>query len=157
MNHLSAVVTRGAILTAALSASFAGCSATPAAPDRADGSPAAKTTSPPQAATAVRYPVEVIGLWVAEGTDCPAPDGEYVGDRILEIQPDRLVGYEEVRTPVKVTRLPNGTSWRIDSVVDVGPSGSFEPDLPATYALDRGAMTVEQNGRTERYRHCPDQ
>ena len=151
MNRLPApVVTIGVPAMCALAASLIGCSTPLALPDPASASPARHS------AIAVRYPTELIGRWVAEGTDCPPPDGEYVGDRILEIQPDRLVAHEEVRAPIDVAREANGTSWRINALVDVGPSGIFVPDLPATYGLAHGALTIEQGGRTERYRHCPD-
>lgn len=146
----AAVVTIGVPVMRALAASLIGCSTPLALPDSASAWPAR------QRAIAVRYPTELIGRWVTEGTDCPAPDGEYVGDRILEIQPDRLVAHEEVRAPIDVTRESNGTSWRINALVDMGPSGLFEPDVPATYGLEHGALTIEHGGRTERYRYCPD-
>lgn len=138
------------------STTLVGCSAPTTASGSANGLPSANAADARQAQTSVRYPAELIGLWVADGTECPPPDGEYVGDRILEIQPDRLVGYEEVRTPVEVARLAKGSSWTIDALVDVGPSGIFVPDVVATYVLKLEVLTIEQGGRAERYRHCPD-
>lgn len=153
MRKLPAVViTLGALFTSALSPFLAGCSGGMTAP-----TPATRMTGAREAPTNVQYPAELVGLWVAEGTVCPGPDGEYVGDRILEIEPRRLIGYEEVRTPVDITRLSMGMSWRINALVDVGPSGILAPDLPATYLLELDVLTIEQDGRAERYRRCPDQ
>ena len=150
------VITLGALVTFALFSLLAACSAAMTTTGSASASPPTHTPSPRETSATVHYPAELIGLWVAEHTDCPGPGGEYMGDRILEFHSDRLVGYEEVRTPIDVARLPQGRSWRINALVDVGPSGIFEPDLQATYVLEHGALTIEQDGRTERYRHCPD-
>lgn len=150
------VITLGALVTFALFSLLAGCSAVMTATGSASASPPTHTPSARETSATVRYPTELIGLWVAEHTECPGPDGEYAGDRILEIEPLRLIGYEEVRTPVNITRLSRGMSWRINALVDVGPSGIFEPDLPATYVLEHGALTIEHDGRTERYRPCLD-
>lgn len=109
------------------------------------------------AASAVAYPTPLHGLWVAEGTQCPPQGGAYEGDLFMEISAERIAGYEDVRRPVSITPLttrPN--AWRIESHIDIGPSGRFEPDEPELFTLEGGILTVAQEARVERFRPCPD-
>lgn len=103
----------------------------------------------------VAYPVALHGLWVGEASKCPSVDGGYDGELILEISARRMVGYEQVYKPVSVARLSDGIGWRIESLIDVGPSGISEPTGPQTFVLERNVLTVADGDRVERFRHCP--
>lgn len=125
----------------------------------AAGPAAIRDMAPPTVTAAqstdAALPVELHGFWVSEPSNCPAPDGGYDGDLMLEISTDRIVGYEEVRKPVAVTRIADRNGWRIESLIDVGPSGIFEPGGVQLFALDGKVLVVEDGNLVNRYRRCP--
>lgn len=139
---------RGAAVLAAVLA--LGACASVDAYEQAEGKLSATSAS-----EVIAYPAPLHGLWVADGTACPAASSTYDGDRLMEISADRITGYEEVRTPVAVARLVDRPlAWRIESLLDIGPSGRFEKDQAEMFSLDGNILTVEKEGRIERYRRC---
>lgn len=74
----------------------------------------------------------------------------------MDISPGKLYGYEEVSKPTKVTLISGEpVAWRIESIVDIGPSDFYSEDEPRIFILGEGRLTVVTSGTVESYRKCP--
>lgn len=102
-----------------------------------------------------RYPAQLHGMWIPEMGTCPNPGGSYDGDMIMHISARSLYGYEELSKPTAVTlisRVP--LAWRIEAMMDVGPSGFYEKDDPRIFVLGKERVTVITEERAEIYKRC---
>lgn len=73
----------------------------------------------------------------------------------MAISADALVGYEEVYKPVKVSSIPGATqTWRIQTLIDGGPSGMFSESSPITFALRDGILTTDHKPQQSDFRKC---
>ena len=74
---------------------------------------------------------------------------------MMDIQRDLLYGYEEVSKPVRVELISKTPlAWRIESMIDIGPSGIFERDAPDIFVLSGDRLTVVSGNRAEVYKRC---
>lgn len=146
-------VLTGAVLCSTLSVAM-GCALAVSPPD-GEHAVATKThAGAAKPASAIVYPNALHGLWVGEHSTCPPSGGEFDGELILEISADRIVGYEEVQKPLSVTPLSGQQGWRVESLLDIGPSDIFGPNEPQVFVLDDGTLTITSGTNIERYRHC---
>lgn len=105
--------------------------------------------------TQARYPVQLHGMWIPEAGVCPAPGQSYDGDMVMHIGPRLLQGYEDQRKPTSVTlisKLP--LAWRIEAMMDVGPSGFYVKDSPRIFVLGKERVTVITEDHAETYKRC---
>lgn len=117
--------------------------------------PALMSTQEAAQPTYVTYPRELHGHWVGTSVQCPRPD--YAGDTelVLEISSNEILGYEEIFRAVEV--LPSSTSvasWRVETMIDVGPSGVFEKYGPMIFTVINGELSVDNGQRVVRYKKC---
>lgn len=101
------------------------------------------------------YPRELHGFWIPAGATCPDAGQSYDGDLMMDIAADRLLGYEEASRPLKVvalSRVPK--AWKVESSLDIGPSGVHEKAAPQIFVLGKRMLTVvdEENARV--FRRC---
>jgi hypothetical protein len=105
--------------------------------------------------SAVKYPQQLIGLWISEKQACPQDGAPYDGDVVMHITSDALQGYEDRSKPTRVKFISSKPmAWKIESVIDVGPSGSYERDAPSIFVLGTRTVTVVTEDRTEIYKNC---
>ena len=105
--------------------------------------------------TQARYPAQLNGMWIPEMSTCPNPGQSYDGDMLMRIGPRLLQGYEEHSKPtavVLISRVP--MAWRIEALMDVGPSGFYVKDYPRIFVLGKERVTVITEERAETYKRC---
>jgi len=114
-----------------------------------------QTQSPAQARMRVSYPSELHGFWIPDGAECPKPGQSYDGDKVLDIAAERLLGYEEASKPTKVALLSKAPkTWRVESLIDIGPSGVFEKDEPRIFVLGKWTLTVVDDDNATVFKRC---
>lgn len=112
--------------------------------------------SPANAAGRVSYPKELHGFWIPEGGTCPAPGQSYDGDQMMDISAGRLLGYEEASKPTKVTLLSKAPkTWKIESLIDIGPSDRYEKDVPRIFVLAKWTLAAVDENNTTVFKRCP--
>ena len=71
-----------------------------------------------------RYPSQLHGYWIPEQASCPKAGESFDGDTVMRISPRMIQGYEDQSKPTLVVQISNRPlAWRIESLMDVGPSG----------------------------------
>ncbi|GAB3359124.1 hypothetical protein [Lysobacter tyrosinilyticus] len=111
--------------------------------------------SPANAAGRVSYPKELHGFWIPEGGNCPAPGQSYDGDQMMDITASQLRGYEEVSKPTKVTLLSKAPkAWKIESLIDIGPSDRYEKDVPRIFVLNKWTLAAVDEANTTVFKRC---
>lgn len=118
------------------------------------------TSAPTEAApdfpvAKVQFPQQLVGLWIGSQYSCPTSDEGFDGEDIMEISPDELVGYEEVYKPTKVTLISQAPmTWKIETLIDVGPSGIFAESGPITFSLGDGILTTDHKPQKVHFKKC---
>jgi len=103
----------------------------------------------------VQYPSQLHGMWIPEDASCPLPGESYDGDSVMNIGPRMIQGYEDRSKPTAVARISRSPlAWRIESSMDVGPSGFYVTDDPKIFVMGEGRLTVVSSSHTEIYRKC---
>lgn len=111
--------------------------------------------SPANAAGRVSYPKELHGFWIPEGNNCPAPGQSYDGDQMMDISASQLLGYEEASKPTKVTLLSKvPKTWKIESLIDIGPSDRYEKDVPRIFVLAKWTLAAVDEDSTTVFKRC---
>ena len=107
------------------------------------------------AAGRVSYPKELHGFWIPEGDNCPAPGQSYDGDRMMDITSERLSGYEETSKATKVVLLSKAPKvWKIQSLIDIGPSGMYEVAAPRIFVLGNWTLTSVDEDAATVFKRC---
>lgn len=107
--------------------------------------------------TSARYPAQLHGFWIPEGTACPKAGESFDGDSSMQIGSQMIHGYEERTKPVSVTLISTKPfAWRIESLMDVGPSGIYTKDQPTIFVMGEQRVTVVSYSHAETYRKCGD-
>ncbi|WP_308518304.1 hypothetical protein, partial [uncultured Stenotrophomonas sp.] len=102
------------------------------------------------AADAVVFPKELRGTWDIGPEACRLPLSAD-SDTVIRIEARRLVGFENVDTPRRITRLSTGVlAWSVASESNVAPGVSLE-DI---YVLKGDNLTVTDGETTKTYRRC---
>lgn len=102
------------------------------------------------AADAVVFPKELRGTWDIGPEACRLPLSAD-SDTVIRIEARRLVGFENVDTPRRITRLSTGVlAWSVASESNVAPGVSLE-DI---YVLKGDNLTVTDGETTRTYRRC---
>lgn len=105
--------------------------------------------------TIAHYPKQLHGFWLDEASECPRDGEASDSDMQMHISADLLHGYEHVSKPTRVTLLSSDPmTWRVESVMDVGPSGFYEVDFVEIFVLSKNALTVVAEGRGNTYTRC---
>ena len=105
--------------------------------------------------TIAQYPEQLHGLWLGEANQCPRDGEPSDSDMQMHIDSDTLRGYEEVSKPTKVTLLSKDPmTWRIESVIDIGPSGFYEKTTTDIFVLGKNGLTVVAEGMGNSYWRC---
>jgi hypothetical protein len=103
----------------------------------------------------VQYPEELHGLWIGLTAPCPERGGSVDTDLILDISTTDIVGYEEVLRATQISAAPPpAKSWRIETVIDVGPDGIFSKHGPITFTISGNELSVADGPLVETYRKC---
>ncbi len=102
------------------------------------------------AADATVFPKELRGTWDIGPEACRLPLSAD-SDTVIRIEARRLVGFENVDTPRRITRLSTGVlAWSVASESNVAPGVSLE-DI---YVLKGDNLTVTDGETTRTYRRC---
>ncbi|MGV8961705.1 MAG: hypothetical protein ACOH1V_15200 [Stenotrophomonas sp.] len=105
--------------------------------------------------TDVHYPEELHGFWIPESATCPLAGQSFDGDTVMHISAQLLYGYEDQSKPSAVALISSEPlAWRIESLMDVGPSGFYERDDPRIFVMSDGNVTVASKFHTDIYRKC---
>ena len=73
----------------------------------------------------------------------------------MHIGPPMIQGYEDRSKPTAVARISRRPlAWRIESSMDVGPTGFYVTDDPQIFVMGEGRLTVVSSSRAETYRKC---
>lgn len=102
-----------------------------------------------------RYPSQIHGMWIPEEDICPEAGQSYDGDMVMDISSRLLHGYEDRSKPtavILVSKTP--LAWRIESMMDVGPSGFYSKDMPRIFVLGKGRLTVVTEDHANTYKRC---
>lgn len=103
----------------------------------------------------VRFPKELHGLWVGSEQSCPTGSEYFDGEFILDISAEEMFGYEEVYRPTKISLTSTSPkSWRIDAMVDVGPSGFFSDADTMAITLEKEQLKVAVDSISKTYKKC---
>lgn len=106
----------------------------------------------------IRYPSELHGFWIPEAVACPKAGESFIGDTALQIGPRLIQGYEDRSKPTSVVLISRKPlAWRIESIVDSGPSGVYTKDQPGIYVVGEQRITIVSFSNAETYRKCADQ
>lgn len=101
------------------------------------------------------FPKQLHGMWLDDMSACPPAGEASDSDMQLHIDADTLGGYEDVSKPTKVTLLASDPmTWRIESMIDIGPSGFYEKAATKIFVLGKEGLTVVAEGRGNNYRRC---
>ena len=101
------------------------------------------------------YPRELHGFWIPEGAICPDAGQPYDGDLMMDIAADRLLGYEEASRPLKVVVLSKVPRvWKVESSIDIGPSGVHQNAAPQVFVLGRRTLTVADEENARVFKRC---
>lgn len=105
--------------------------------------------------TIAHYPTPLHGFWLGEASVCPRDGEASDSDMQMHISADLLHGYEDVSKPTRVTLLSSDPmTWRVESLMDVGPSGFYEANSVEIFILGKDALTVVAEGRGNTYKRC---
>ncbi|HEY5971608.1 MAG TPA: hypothetical protein VIT22_06475 [Pseudoxanthomonas sp.] len=105
--------------------------------------------------TQARYPSQLYGMWIPEWDTCPAVGQSYDGDMVMHIGPRLLQGYEDQSKPTSVALISRAPlAWRIEAMMDVGPSGFYVKDAPRIFVLGKERVTVATEDRADTYKRC---
>lgn len=73
----------------------------------------------------------------------------------MDISPDKLVGYEEIYKPISVTLISDSPkTWKIETLIDVGPSGLFSEFGPISFSISDGILTADHKPKQVRFKKC---
>lgn len=76
----------------------------------------------------------------------------------MRIGPRIIQGYEDRSKPISVVLISKKPlAWRIESLMDVGPSGVYTRDEPRIFVVGEQRVTVVSFSHAETYRRCADQ
>ena len=101
------------------------------------------------------FPKQLHGMWLGEMSECPPAGEASDSDMQMHIDANTLGGYEDVSKPTKVTLLSSDPmTWRIESMIDTGPSGFYETDTTKIFVLGKEGLTVVAEGRGNNYQRC---
>lgn len=104
---------------------------------------------------AVQYPKELLGFWVFEQHSCPEEDASYETNSFMDISSGALHAYEDRSKPTQVELISSQPmAWRIESLIDIGPSGIYERDSPSIFVLGNYMLTVTTEYQSEVYKRC---
>lgn len=102
------------------------------------------------AADAAVFPKALRGTWNIGPELCRLPVSAD-SDTVIRIEARRLVGFENVDTPRRITRLSAGVlAWSVASESSIAPGISLE-DI---YVLKGDNLTVTDGETTKTYRRC---
>lgn len=102
-----------------------------------------------------QFPKQLHGMWLGEMSDCPPAGEASDSDVQMHIDADLLYGYEDVSRPTRVTLISSDPmSWRIESMIDIGPSGFYETAATKIFVLGKERLTVVAEGRGSNYQRC---
>lgn len=105
--------------------------------------------------TIAHYPTPLHGFWLSDAGECPRDGEASDSDMQMRISADFLHGYEDVSKPTRVTLLSSDPmTWRVESVMDVGPSGFYEAGSMEIFVLSKDVLTVVAEGRANTYKRC---
>jgi hypothetical protein len=108
--------------------------------------------------TQARYPSQLHGFWIPEGASCPRAGESFDGDSTMRIGSRMIQGYEDRSKPISVVLISKKPlAWRIESLMDVGPSGVYTKDEPRIFVVGEQRVTVVSSSHAETYRRCVDQ
>lgn len=108
--------------------------------------------------TPPRYPSQLHGFWIPEAASCPRAGESFEGDSALQIGPRMIQGYEDRSKPTSVVLISSKPlAWRIESLMDAGPSGVYTKDQPRIFVVGEQRITVVSSSHAETYRRCADQ
>ena len=100
------------------------------------------------------YPRPLVGVWMSGIENCSI-NQTYDSERLIEVTPRLLIGYEQASKPTKVSLVSREPlAWRIESVLDVGPSGVFKTDDPRLFVLGTNRLTVATGHDVSVYTRC---
>src|SRR5215213_5598047 len=92
--------------------------------------------------TQARYPSQLHGFWIPEGASCPRAGESFDGDSAMRIGPRMIQGYEDRSKPKSVVLISKKPlAWRIESLMDVGPSGVYTRDETRIFVLGKERVT----------------
>ena len=102
---------------------------------------------------AVQYPNELLGLWIPQPHSCPEKGASYEGDSVMDISSGALQAYEDKSRPTRVELISSQPmAWRIESIVELGPSGIR--DSPSIFVLGTYTLTVATEDQPQIYKRC---
>ena len=102
-----------------------------------------------------QYPSQLHGFWIPEEASCPPAGKSFVGDSALHIGPRLIQAYEDLSKPTSVALISNRPlAWRIESLMDVGPSGVYSPDQPRIFVVGEHRITIVSYSNADTYRRC---
>lgn len=102
-----------------------------------------------------RYPGQLHGMWIPETGTCPVAGQSYDGDMVMHIGPRLLQGYEDQSKPTAVALISRAPlAWRIEAMMDVGPSGFYVKDAPRIFVLGKERVTVITEDHADTYKRC---
>lgn len=105
-----------------------------------------------------RYPGQLHGFWIPEEAFCPRAGESFDGDTIIRIGPRMIQGYEDRSKPTSVVLISRKLlAWRIESSMDVGPSGTYIEDDPKIFVVGEQKITVVSSSHAETYGKCAGQ
>lgn len=103
-------------------------------------------------AHAATFPKELHGIWEDVGVGCDFDDSQ----SRISIRANVMYGYEKVVRPTHVVVLPGQkAAWRINTEVDIGPSGDFQEFGPINFSIEGGFLVSDYQRFVPKYKRCP--
>lgn len=101
------------------------------------------------------YPSQLHGFWIPQAAACPKAGESFIGDAALQIGPRLIQAYEDLSKPTSVVLISRKPlAWRIESLMDVGPSGIYTKNQPRIFVVGEQRVTIISFSNAETYRKC---
>lgn len=73
----------------------------------------------------------------------------------MVVTAEAIQAYEEAYRPTAIAPLSaNPKAWRVESLVDIGPSGIYTPDQPRLFILTGQQLVVAGSESASLYKQC---
>jgi hypothetical protein len=118
-----------------------------------DSAPAAVVAATETAATLSKYPKEILGEWVPDGTTCGTPIN-YDSETLLLVDEEIMGQYENTNRPLEVRRLSNRPKvWKIVSEASPG-TGEYSGRYTEIFVLSGIKLTIASDKESSIFVRC---
>lgn len=105
------------------------------------------------AAVSSRYPKEILGAWVPDGTTCGTPIN-YDSETLLLIDEEMMGQYENTNRPLEVSRLSSHPGvWKIASEASPG-TGEYSGRYTEVFVLSGIKLTIASDKESSIFVRC---